>query len=196
MSPGERMCPKHPDSAAVGVCMNCGRLVCRECRTRVDGRNLCPECAAELEGRSRRWGKVGKVAILVLAGLAVGYWLMRPGELPPEVRRLEEVAGAVERFRSDTGRWPEELAELLRRPEGLAGWTGPYLGDERFIEEGLPADVHRRPLAYGADRRGVWLATAGPDGLWQTDLDALGPREEPGGDDLMLWVHLEQPAPD
>jgi hypothetical protein len=196
MHPGEERCPKHPENVVVGVCMNCGRLVCPECRTRVDGRNVCPECAAELEARSGRWKSVGRIAVLVLVGLAVGYWLTRPGELPPEVRRLEEVTGAVERFRDDLGRWPEGLGELVERPADGTGWTGPYLGDERLIAGGLPTDVHGLPLEYGADARGVWLATAGEDGEWQTDLGSIGPAEEPGGDDLLLWVHVEEGAPD
>jgi len=199
--------------------MNCGRLVCSECRTRLDGRNACPECAAELEARGGRWKSVSRIAVLVLVGLAVGYWLTRPGELPPDVERLEEVSQAVERFHSDVGRWPVGLEELVQKPAGggatggigatggaetggsltgggTAGWTGPYLGDKRFLKDGRPTDVHGNPLEYGVDARGVWLATAGEDGEWQTDLAAMGTESEPGGDDLVLWVFIEDGAPD
>jgi len=196
--------------------MSCGRLVCPECRTRVDGRNLCPECAAELESRGGRWKSVGRIAVLALVGLAVGYWLTRPGEFPPEIQRLDEVSRAVERFHSDLGRWPRELGERVRRPSGevggggtgeggtgindtgggVSGWTGPYLGDERFLKDGRPTDVHGQPLEYGVDARGVWLATAGEDGEWQTDLAKMSPDGNPGGDDLILWVFIEQGAPD
>jgi hypothetical protein len=183
--------------------MNCGRLVCSECRTRLDGRNVCPECAAELEARGGRWKSVSRIAVLVLVGLALGYWLTRPGELPPDVERLEEVSGAVERFHSDVGRWPVGLEELLQKPagvgqaaEGMFHWTGPYLGDKRFLKDGRPTDVHGNPLEYGVDARGVWIATAGEDGEWQTDLAGLGPNEDPGGDDLVLWVFIEDGAPD
>ncbi|MCK4593391.1 type II secretion system protein GspG, partial [bacterium] len=186
----------HPENLVVGVCMNCGRLICSECRTRLDGRNVCPECSAELEARAQRWKSVGRIAVLVLVGLMVGYWLTRPGELPPTVERLEEVREAVERFKSDLGRWPGGLEDLLVRPTGESDWTGPYLGDERFIGEGYPTDVHGLPLEYGVDPRGVWLATAGDDGLWQTDLAVIGTEDEPGGDDLVLWVHIEKGAQD
>jgi hypothetical protein len=227
MSPGEHVCPNHPASTAVGVCMSCGRLVCSECRTRVDGRNVCPECASELEARGGRWKSVGRIAVLALVGLAVGYWLTRPGELPPDVERLEEVSGAVESFRNDLGRWPRGLEELVKKPAGggeegatgegrtgeggagegdvggegvtgggVSGWTGPYLGDERFLKDGRPTDVHGNPLEYGVDSRGVWLATAGEDGQWQTDLAAIAPDQDPGGDDLILWVYVEHGAPD
>ena len=203
MSPGEDRCPNHPAGTVVGVCMNCGRLVCSECRTRLDGRNVCPECADELEARGGRWKSVSRIAVLVLVGLAVGYWLTRPGELPPEVKRLEEVSGAVERFRDDVGRWPAGLGELVERPGGdgvsgggAAGWTGPYLGDKRFLKDGRPTDVHGNAIEYGADERGVWIATAGEDGEWQTDLTAIGPNEDPGGDDLLLWVFIGKGAPD
>ena len=176
--------------------MNCGRFVCGECRTKIDGRNICPECGAELEARSKRWTSVGRIAVLVLVGLMVGYWCNRPGELPPEVERLEEVTDAVERFNSDLGRWPRGLGELLAGPPGETAWTGPYLGNERLIDDGRPTDVHGRPLEYGVDSRGVWLATAGEDGEWQTDLASIGSGEDPGGDDLILWVHVEKSAAD
>ncbi|OGD75464.1 MAG: hypothetical protein A2Y64_03840 [Candidatus Coatesbacteria bacterium RBG_13_66_14] len=176
--------------------MNCGRLICAECRVRLDGRNVCPECEAELESRGGRWKSVSRIAVLALVGLAVGYWLTRPGELPPEVKRLEEVGAAVESFRTDTGRWPRELGELVRKPADEAGWTGPYLGDERFLSQGRPTDVHGNPLEYGVDARGVWIATAGEDGEWQTDLAAMGSDDDPGGDDLLLWVFIEDGAPD
>ncbi|MCX7021887.1 MAG: hypothetical protein NTW26_06400 [bacterium] len=211
MNPGEHVCPNHPASTAVGVCMNCGRLVCSECRTRLDGRNVCPECAAELEARGGRWKSAGRIAVLALVGLAVGYWLTRPGELPPEVQRLEEVSGAVESFRDDLGRWPRGLGELIARPEGDGGegatgearagegmsrWTGPYLGNERYLSQGRPTDVHGNPLEYGVDSRGVWLATAGEDGTWQTDLATIASDQDPGGDDLILWVYIGNGAPD
>ncbi len=196
MNPDEDHCSKHPENLVVGVCMNCGRLICSECRTRLDGRTVCPECSADLESRIQRWKSVGRIAVLVLVGLMVGYWLTRPGELPPAVERLEEVSEAVERFKSDLGRWPEGLEELLVRPTGKSAWTGPYLGDERFIGEEYPTDVYGRPLEYGVDPRGVWLATAGDDGEWQTDLPTIGSEEEPGGDDLILWVRIEKGARD
>jgi hypothetical protein len=196
VNPGEDRCPKHPEGAVVGVCMSCGRLVCPECRTRVDGRNVCPECAADMDAREARWKSVGRIAVLAFVGLAVSYWFTRPGDLPPEVQRLDEVSKAVERFHSDLGRWPRELGELVDKPVGEAGWTGPYLGDERFLKDGRPTDVHGNFLEYGADARGVWIATAGEDGAWQTDLAAMGSESNPGGDDLVLWVYVEPGASD
>jgi len=41
-------CTYHPDTDAVGVCVNCGRLICAECKTVLGGKNYCKPCAEKL----------------------------------------------------------------------------------------------------------------------------------------------------
>jgi hypothetical protein len=38
-------CAYHPDREPVGACVECGRLVCAECKTAVKGKFYCPPCA-------------------------------------------------------------------------------------------------------------------------------------------------------
>lgn len=39
-------CYLHPDVLAIGTCSSCGRDVCAECATTVDGKLYCKDCAA------------------------------------------------------------------------------------------------------------------------------------------------------
>lgn len=210
-------CPVHPEQAAVGVCMSCGRLICADCRRRLAGRNICPRCLADDETSSKRRRRIVGLVALALIGLGLGLWISRPPNLTPNAERLIEVSRALETFRSDMLRWPGEptpdeadvtidttvngvepdplspvhgsrhLGELLRRPPDAVSWFGPYL-DEEHVVEGLPADVYGNPLAYYNDERGILIASPGPDGVFQTDLAALTIDDEPEGDDLLAWV--------
>lgn len=234
-------CPVHPDRPAVGVCMTCGRLICRDCRRRLAGKNICPRCLAADETSSKRRRRIAGIIALVLTGLAVGLWFSRPAELPPNAERLAEVADAVKTYRSDALHWPGEdgsaadeptpgdadeqgtnsgedgdggnhdqgadesgvvadpfnpvhssiaLRVLLVQPTDTRSWFGPYLDDE-LVVEGLPTDVHDNPIGYYRDERGVMIASAGPDGLYQTALASIQPDEEPDGDDLLAWVRID-----
>ncbi|MBD3372954.1 MAG: hypothetical protein GF403_09610 [Candidatus Coatesbacteria bacterium] len=240
-------CPVHPDRPAVGVCMTCGRLICRDCRRRLAGKNICPRCLAADETSSKRRRRIAGIIALVLTGLAVGLWFSRPAELPPNAERLAEVADAVKTYRSDALHWPGEedpadaekpdsasdggddtgdqtaiggedgddgsqdqgadesgvvadpfnpvhssiaLRVLLVQPADTRSWFGPYLDDE-LVVEGLPTDVHDNPIGYYRDERGVMIASAGPDGLYQTALASIQPDEEPDGDDLLAWVRID-----
>ena len=40
-------CYVHPDVDAVGVCVSCGRPVCRDCGVDAQGKLICRECLAE-----------------------------------------------------------------------------------------------------------------------------------------------------
>ncbi len=41
-------CTYHPDREAVGACVNCGRLICGECKTINDNKSYCATCSAKL----------------------------------------------------------------------------------------------------------------------------------------------------
>ena len=41
-------CDKHPEKDAVAACINCGRLLCEECKIRVDGKNYCEDCVKQI----------------------------------------------------------------------------------------------------------------------------------------------------
>ena len=76
--------------------------------------------------------------------------------------QLEKIANAVELYRIETGRYPEELTDLVRRPDGVERWNGPYVRKLSQLQDPWGNDlVMRRPgengpfdiISYGADGR-------------------------------------------
>ncbi len=76
--------------------------------------------------------------------------------------QLEKIANAVELYRLETGRYPEELTDLVRRPDGVERWNGPYVRKMSQLQDPWGHDlVMRRPgengpfdiISYGADGR-------------------------------------------
>ena len=74
--------------------------------------------------------------------------------------QLEKIANAVELYRIETGRYPEELTDLVRRPDGVERWNGPYVRKLSQLQDPWGNDlVMRRPgengpfdiISYGAD---------------------------------------------
>jgi len=41
-------CAYHPQADAVGACVNCGRLVCVECKVELQGKIYCNACAEKM----------------------------------------------------------------------------------------------------------------------------------------------------
>lgn len=41
--------------------------------------------------------------------------------------QLEKIGSVVELYRLETGRYPEELIDLVEQPQGMERWQGPYL---------------------------------------------------------------------
>lgn len=41
-------CEKHLEREAIGVCANCGKAICAECRVNIEGKNYCKDCVCEL----------------------------------------------------------------------------------------------------------------------------------------------------
>jgi general secretion pathway protein G len=74
--------------------------------------------------------------------------------------QLEKIANAVELYRLETGRYPEELTDLVKKPQGVERWNGPYIrkmsqlkdpwGHELLMQrpgENGPFDI----VSYGSD---------------------------------------------
>ena len=60
--------------------------------------------------------------------------------------QIEHLAATLDLFRLDVGRYPSEkegLAALVRRPESIEQWRGPYLNSKD-----VPADPWGRPYHY------------------------------------------------
>jgi hypothetical protein len=74
MTTASGRCHLHPDRAGVAVCVECRRVVCRECSTQFEGVNRCAAClraraaAAPVNRVRPEWSVVN----VVLALLSVG----------------------------------------------------------------------------------------------------------------------------
>jgi hypothetical protein len=81
-------CSTHPDVDAVGVCVNCGRAVCSECRTVVCGKTYCSACAAVASDPVVRQQTAKPVAggilgiIAGVLGLVLGFIFIAGGASP------------------------------------------------------------------------------------------------------------------
>jgi hypothetical protein len=75
-------CQNHPAREAVGICVHCGRRVCTECSTKVEGINHCSSCLAEQAGDLGAGvasaARVSRPLLAVFAGVA---WLVLLGLL-------------------------------------------------------------------------------------------------------------------
>lgn len=81
MIQGSGRCHYHPERAGLGVCVECRRVICRECTTQFEGINRCASCLEKrlkaLEGPAeRREWSVGGVLLALLSGgvVYVGFW--------------------------------------------------------------------------------------------------------------------------
>lgn len=89
MIQGSGRCHYHPERAGLGICVECRRVICRECTTQFEGINRCASCLGKrlkaLQGPAeRREWTVGNMllalvgvglvwgAVLVVAQMAVG----------------------------------------------------------------------------------------------------------------------------
>jgi hypothetical protein len=77
MIQGSGRCHYHPERTGLGICVECRRVICRECTTQFEGINRCASCLGKrlqaLEGPAeRREWSVGNV-LLALVGAAVLY---------------------------------------------------------------------------------------------------------------------------
>ncbi len=82
--------------------------------------------------------------------------------------QIENIAGALDLFRLDVGRYPtqvEGLAALVEHPAGLNSWNGPYLK-----QKSVPPDPWGRPYSYKI-----------PGDHGEYDLYSLGADDAPGG---------------
>ncbi|MCP3097649.1 hypothetical protein LZ198_02025 [Myxococcus sp. K15C18031901] len=75
MIQGSGRCHYHPERAGLGVCVECRRVICRECTTQFEGINRCASClstrlkALEGPGERREW-TVGNV-LLAVVGMGI-----------------------------------------------------------------------------------------------------------------------------
>ena len=78
MLQGSGRCHYHPDRAGLGICVECRRVICRECTTQFEGINRCASCLEKrlliLEGPQVRtdWSIENVLLALVSFGIIYG----------------------------------------------------------------------------------------------------------------------------
>lgn len=41
-------CERHPNNDIIGICVSCKKVLCEDCRIKLNGRNYCKQCADDL----------------------------------------------------------------------------------------------------------------------------------------------------
>src|SRR3972149_12128639 len=121
-----------------------------------------------MKGMDQGFTLIELLVVLVILGLLaalVGPSVLRQGEkAKPKTARvqIENLAAALDIFKLDVGRYPDEnegLGALRERPAGLASWDGPYL------ERAVGADPWGRAYVYWRLGDRFELLSMGADGL-------------------------------
>jgi|WetSurMetagenome_2_1015567.scaffolds.fasta_scaffold90086_1 general secretion pathway protein G len=103
----------------------------------------------------------GFIALSALNKMLLGYPKTKVANL-----QIKEFEWAIEAFQIDTSRLPttsEGLDALVRNPENLIGWNGPYLRKE------IPLDPWQRPFHY----RNPGLHDPDTYDLWSDGIDGI-----------------------
>ena len=82
MIQGSGRCHYHPERTGLGICVECRRVICRECTTQFEGINRCAACldrrtkALAVSTEQREWS-AGNVLLALLSAAVVygGVWL-------------------------------------------------------------------------------------------------------------------------
>ncbi|WP_434388473.1 hypothetical protein [Melittangium boletus] len=78
MIQGSGRCHSHPDRTGLGICVECRRVICRECTTQFEGINRCATClqsrlrALEVTAERKEWTPGHVLLALVGMGLVYG----------------------------------------------------------------------------------------------------------------------------
>lgn len=93
--------------------------------------------------------------------------------------QLDNVAAAVEMFRTDVGHYPTTaeggLKVLLADGGGIEGWTGPYLRDAKTLKDPWSRDIAYELSADGETFKVTSLGADGKIGGLSANLDISAP---------------------
>jgi general secretion pathway protein G len=95
------------------------------------------------------------IAIIALFLTLVGPRLMSllgRGKKTATQSTLNTVSAAIKQYKIDVGQYPAKLDNLVRRPENVSGWEGPYAGSDTNPE--VQKDAWNQDLRYEVMPRG------------------------------------------
>lgn len=120
------------------------------------------------------------IIVLVLIGgilVLVGSRVMGgadSGKVKLAQSQVQTLAGKIENYQLDTGRYPAQLSDLVANPGNAAGWLGPYAKESEL------QDPWKNPIEYRI-----------PGETQRFDLVSLGADGKPGGDSVNADIKNE-----
>ncbi len=86
---------------------------------------------------------VGILAGGAIAGLSSA---LKKGRKSSSETSLRVISQAIDVYQGDTAQYPETLEDLIRKPEGVRNWDGPYIKPGKNDE--VPRDGWNREFHY------------------------------------------------
>ncbi|MBI2344804.1 type II secretion system protein GspG [Candidatus Dependentiae bacterium] len=81
--------------------------------------------------------------------------LLGKGQKTATESTLKGIAAAIAEYKMDIGRYPNNLEELIKKPENATNWQGPYLSKNESDVGSIPQDPWGQPIQYKLNDRGV-----------------------------------------
>ncbi len=98
---------------------------------------------------------------LVIIGIIVGMigprvmGLLGRGKKTATQNTLKVVATGLAQYKMDVGQYPDNLEDLIKKPESAQNWQGPYVGDETKGSTEIPMDAWGQAIKYKKNERGA-----------------------------------------
>ena len=99
---------------------------------------------------------ISLVIILAIIGMIAPSFarIIGKGNQATTKNTLKVLKQAITEYNIDTHQWPIALINLEKRPEGVSGWSGPYLADSKWSGKEVE-DAWGQPLVYKKNPKGV-----------------------------------------
>ena len=121
----------------------------------------------KIEYRMKAFTLVEMMAVVVIIGILAAFIAPKfftqvdTAKITATKTNIKKIEQAIQLYRMETGQMPEKLRDLVKEPEEIRGWNGPYLDkelkdswDNKFEytfpgNEGRPYEI----ISYGMDGR-------------------------------------------
>lgn len=99
---------------------------------------------------------ISLVIILAIIGMIAPSFarILGKGNEATTKNTLKIAKQAITEYNIDTHQWPTTLADLEKRPDGISGWSGPYLADSKWSGKEIE-DAWGQPLVYKKNEKGA-----------------------------------------